>query len=95
MTDDAVHEPPPDWAVEELLRIETHDRLMNTFAILCAIWNGSSTRPIRVAAGRSTDRCRSSERTAHCTVVSRVGRRETQSRSGNTPRTSQNAFLKR
>ena len=37
MTDDAVHEPSPHRAVEELLRIETHHRLMNTFAILCAI----------------------------------------------------------
>src|ERR1700676_2077772 len=35
--DDVVDEPPPHRPVEELLRIETHHRLMNTFSILCAI----------------------------------------------------------
>jgi two-component sensor histidine kinase len=35
--DDVVDEPPPQRPVEELLRIETHHRLMNTFSILCAI----------------------------------------------------------
>jgi two-component sensor histidine kinase len=35
--DDVVDEPPPRRPVEELLRIETHYRLMNTFSILCAI----------------------------------------------------------
>jgi len=36
-SDDVVDEPPPHRPVEELLRIETHHRLMNTFSILCAI----------------------------------------------------------
>jgi two-component sensor histidine kinase len=36
-SDDVVDEPPPHSPVEELLRIETHHRLMNTFAVLCAI----------------------------------------------------------
>jgi two-component sensor histidine kinase len=35
--DDVVDGPLPDRTVEELLRLETHHRLMNTFAILCAI----------------------------------------------------------
>ena len=36
-SDDVVDGPLPHRPVEELLRIETHHRLMNTFAILCAI----------------------------------------------------------
>jgi two-component sensor histidine kinase len=36
-TNDAVDGPLSQKPVEELLRIETHHRLMNTFAILCAI----------------------------------------------------------
>jgi two-component sensor histidine kinase len=36
-SDDVVDESPPHRPVEELLRIETHHRLMNTFSILCAI----------------------------------------------------------
>jgi two-component sensor histidine kinase len=36
-SNDVVDEPPPHRPVEELLRIETHHRLMNTFSILCAI----------------------------------------------------------
>jgi two-component sensor histidine kinase len=42
--------------VEELLRIETHDRLMNTFAILCAILQRELNTPdprSRVALDRS------------------------------------------
>jgi two-component sensor histidine kinase len=37
MSDNAVDGPLPHKPVEELLRIETHHRLMNTFAILLAI----------------------------------------------------------
>src|SRR5580700_11709548 len=35
--DDAVDGPLAGRTVEELLRLETHHRLMNTFTILCAI----------------------------------------------------------
>src|ERR1700730_17976671 len=37
-SDGVVDGPLPHRPVEELLRIETHHRLMNTFAILCVMW---------------------------------------------------------
>src|SRR6202051_2107700 len=36
-SDDVVDEPPPHRPVDEFLRIDTHQRVMNTFSILCAI----------------------------------------------------------
>jgi two-component sensor histidine kinase len=55
-TDDAVDEPLPHNRVDELLRIETHHRLMNTFAVLCAILERERNRAdqrSRVALDRS------------------------------------------
>jgi hypothetical protein len=42
---------------EALLRIETHHRLMNTFAILGSFLQQDATRPIRFAVWRSPDQC--------------------------------------
>jgi two-component sensor histidine kinase len=55
-SDDVVDGPLPHRPVEELLRIETHHRLMNTFAILCAILErelSTSDPRSRVALDRS------------------------------------------
>jgi two-component sensor histidine kinase len=55
-TDDAVDDPLPHNRVDELLRIETHHRLMNTFAVLCAILERERNRAdqrSRVALDRS------------------------------------------
>jgi two-component sensor histidine kinase len=55
-SDDVVDGPLPHRPVEELLRIETHHRLMNTFATLCAILERelNTTDPrSRVALDRS------------------------------------------
>jgi two-component sensor histidine kinase len=55
-SDDVFNESLPHMSVEELLRIETHHRLMNTFAILCAILERERNTPdprSRVAIDRS------------------------------------------
>src|SRR6202048_2503214 len=55
-SDDVVNGPLPHRPVEELLRIETHHRLMNTFAILCVILErelSTSDPRSRVALDRS------------------------------------------
>ena len=54
--DEVVDGPLPHGPVEELLRLETHHRLMNTFAILCAILQRELNTPdphSRVALDRS------------------------------------------